>query len=129
MGVDLSSRGARLLLVLLTAAYWQGGALKLLDHAGAVAEMQHFGLAPAGLFAVAVPAFELLAALAVILGPGRRPAAVALALFTLAASVLANPFWAQTGPGRAMTMNAFFEHLGLVGGLLLVAHRPTDRDR
>ena len=38
----------------LCAAYLQGGLVKLGDFPGAIAEMQHFGLAPAPLFAVLV---------------------------------------------------------------------------
>jgi uncharacterized membrane protein YphA (DoxX/SURF4 family) len=35
---------ARLFLLMLCAAYIQGGAQKLFDYPGAIAEMQHFGL-------------------------------------------------------------------------------------
>ena len=37
----------RLALLALCAAYLQGGWNKLVDFNGAIAEMQHFGLAPA----------------------------------------------------------------------------------
>ena len=46
-------------LLLLCAAYLQGGLVKLLDFSGAVGEMQHFGLAPAPLFAAGVIVLEL----------------------------------------------------------------------
>jgi uncharacterized membrane protein YphA (DoxX/SURF4 family) len=47
--------------------------------------------------------------------------AVLLATFTLAATFIANRFWAAPLPDRFMLENSFFEHLGLVGGFLLVA--------
>lgn len=109
-------------LLLLCCAYLQGAATKLLDLPGAVAEMEHFGLAPAPLFAAGVIAFELAMSALVLIGRWRGPAALALAGFTLAATFLALRFWElPAGQGRTMAMNAFFEHLGLIGGFILVA--------
>lgn len=111
----------RLALLLLCAAYLQGGLFKLADFPGAVAEMQHFGLGPAVPLAVATIALELLASVMVISGRLRWLGALALAAFTLAASLVANRFWSAPAEARFMLTNAFFEHLGLVGGFLLVA--------
>lgn len=110
-----------LALCLLCTPYLQGGLLKLLDFPAAVAEMAHFGLQPAPLMASAVIALELGAPALILLRRWRWQAAVALALFTAAASVLANAFWRRGGADSVMQMNAFFEHVGLVGGLLLLA--------
>ena len=106
----------------LCAAYLQGGLVKLLDFPGAVAEMAHFGLQPAAPFAAAVIALELGGPALVLTDwrRGRRWAAGALAAFTLLASGMANAFWSAPGPQRLPLMNAFFEHLGLVGGWVLV---------
>ncbi|ESJ04015.1 DoxX protein [Cupriavidus sp. HPC(L)] len=108
-------------LLLLCAAYLQGGLVKLFDFPGAVAEMQHFGLSPAVPMAVATIAFELVAAAMILTGIGRWLGALALAAFTLAATFLANRFWSAPPEAQFMMANAFFEHLGLVGGFLLVA--------
>lgn len=105
----------------LCAAYLQGGLVKLLDFQGAMAEMAHFGLQPPWLFAAAVIVLELAGSAMVLAGRGRRWAAWSLAAFTLLASFIANPFWSASGPQRLPMMNAFFEHLGLVGGWVLVA--------
>lgn len=112
----------RLALLLLCAAYLQGGLVKLFDFPGAIAEMNHFGLAPAPLFAVAVIALELGASAMILSGRLRWLGALALAAFTAAATFMANRFW-ELPPGheRFMLTNAFFEHWGLVGGFLLVA--------
>lgn len=107
-------------LLLLCAAYLQGGLVKLFDFPGAVAEMQHFGLAPAAPIAVATIALELGAPAMILLGVWRWLGALALALFTLAATFLANRFWQTPPDAQFMMANAFFEHLGLVGGFLLV---------
>ncbi|MBB3655398.1 putative membrane protein YphA (DoxX/SURF4 family) [Rhizobium sp. BK650] len=106
----------------LCAAYLQGGLNKLTDFAGAVAEMTHFGLSPAPVFAVIVIALELAASLMILLGFLRWLGALALGGFTLMATFLALRFWElPVGMERFMAANSFFEHLGLVGGFLLVA--------
>jgi uncharacterized membrane protein YphA (DoxX/SURF4 family) len=105
----------------LVAAYLQGGLDKLVDIPAAIGEMHHFGLDPAQPLAIATIVLELVASLMILAGVWRWLAALALAAFTLAATLLANRFWQATGADRFMMENGFFEHLGLVGGFLLVA--------
>jgi len=116
-----------LALLLLCAAYLQGGLVKLTDFGSAVREMQHFGLAPAAPLAAAVIALELGASLLILTGFYRWLGALALAAFTLMATFLANRFWAAPPAEQFMLANAFFEHLGLVGGFLLVAWHDLRR--
>ncbi|SPC18145.1 DoxX family protein [Cupriavidus taiwanensis] len=119
-----------LALLLLCAAYLQGGLVKLVDFDGAIAEMQHFGLSPAVPMAIATIVLELGACAMILLGWRRWLGALALALFTLAATFVANRFWQAPPEARFMMANAFFEHLGLVGGFLLVAwHDLRERAR
>jgi uncharacterized membrane protein YphA (DoxX/SURF4 family) len=110
-----------LALLLLCAAYLQGGLNKLLDFGSAVGEMQHFGLQPAAPLALLVIGGELGAAAMVLSGRLRWLGAAWLALFTVAASFIANRYWEMTGMQRFMAANSFYEHLGLAGGFLLVA--------
>mgnify|MGYP003619581764 CR=1 FL=1 len=106
----------------LCAAYLQGGLNKLTDFPGAVGEMTHFGLSPPALLAVLVIALELGASLMILTGRLRWLGAMALAAFTLMATFIALRFWEMpVGQERFMAANSFFEHLGLVGGFLLVA--------
>ena len=106
----------------LCAAYIQGGLNKLTDFPGAIGEMTHFGLSPAPLFAVLVILLELLGSVMVLTGFFRWLGALALGAFTLLATFVALRFWElPAGQERFMTANSFFEHLGLVGGFLLVA--------
>ena len=127
----LTSPLIRLLaLTALCSAYIQGPLVKIFDFAGAVAEMNHFGLSPAPLFAVGVIVFELLMSALVISGIYRWAAAIALALFTFMATFLALRFWElPAGMERSMAMNGFFEHIGLVGAFVLVAWYDLSRDR
>lgn len=106
----------------LCAAYLQGGIFKLFDFEGAIEEMNHFGLFPAPLFAIGVIALELIASVMILSGYFRWLGALSLMGFTLAATLLTLRFWElPVGQERFMATNSFFEHLGLVGGLLLVA--------
>lgn len=117
----LDSAFGRLCLLLLCAAYIQGGLVKMFDFAGAVAEMRHFGLEPAVPIAALTIALELGAPLLIVVGIQRWLGATALAAFTFAASFIANRFWEMEGAARTMSTNAFFEHVGLAGAFLLVA--------
>ncbi|RRH81082.1 DoxX family protein [Variovorax beijingensis] len=110
-----------LALLLLCAAYLQGGLNKAMDFNAAIAEMNHFGLSPAGPLAAAVIVLELGAAALILTGFHRWLGALALAGFTLMATFVALRFWEMPQPERFMAANSFFEHLGLVGGFLLVA--------
>ena len=108
-------------LLLLVSAYLQGGLDKAFDFGAAVGEMHHFGLEPAAPLALAVIVLELGASLLILAGRLRWLGAIALAAFTLAATFVANRFWSAPPADRFMLENGFFEHLGLVGGFLLVA--------
>ena len=112
----------------LCAAYLQGGIVKLTNINGAVAEMHHFGISPALPLAIAVIALELVASVAILTGYGRWLGALALGAFTFAATFMANRYW-ELGPAeRFAAENAFYEHLGLAGGFLLIAwHDLRDR--
>jgi uncharacterized membrane protein YphA (DoxX/SURF4 family) len=108
-------------LLALCAAYLQGGLDKALNFAGAEAELAHFGVTPAGPFAALTIAVELGGSFLVLSGLYRWLGALGLFGFTLFASGLANQFWTAAGPERIALENAFFEHIGLAGGFLLVA--------
>jgi uncharacterized membrane protein YphA (DoxX/SURF4 family) len=127
----LGSRSVRFIAYLgLCAAYLQGGLVKLTDFPGAIAEMTRFGLLPAPQFAVAVIVLELGASVLILTGRLRWLGALALAGFTLLATGLALRFWElPVGQERFMAANSFFEHLGLVGGFLLVAYLDVHEKR
>lgn len=108
-------------LLLLCAAYLQGGIDKALDFPGAIAEMAHFGLHPAGPMALLTIVGEIGASLLILSGVQRWFGALYLAGFTLAATLLALRFWELSGAARFGAENGFFEHLGLSGAFLLVA--------
>jgi uncharacterized membrane protein YphA (DoxX/SURF4 family) len=110
---------ARLALV---GAYLLGGIVKLGDWPAAVAEQAHFGMHPPAFWAALTVAVELIASLLVLSGRLVWLGAGMLGVFTLLAAFVANAFWSMPpGPQRFMATNAFFEHVGLIGGFVLAA--------
>jgi uncharacterized membrane protein YphA (DoxX/SURF4 family) len=99
-------------LLALCAAYLQGGIVKATDFAGAIAEMQHFGLAPAAPLALLTIVVEIGASVLILTGIHRWAGALVLAGFTFFATFVANRFWEMVPPERFMAANAFFEHIG-----------------
>jgi uncharacterized membrane protein YphA (DoxX/SURF4 family) len=113
----------------LCAAYIQGGLDKALDFNAAIAEAQHFGLPFASAAACATIVTELAGSALILTGVYRWLGALWLGGFTLIASFVANRFWELPLPQRFMAENSFFEHLGLVGGFLLVAWLDLRKSR
>jgi uncharacterized membrane protein YphA (DoxX/SURF4 family) len=109
---------ARLALV---SAYLVGGLVKLADIPGAIAEQAHFGLYPAWLWAGLAIIVELGGSLLVISGRLVWLGAGALGVLTAIAIFVANDFWRMEGPARFAAINGFFEHVGLIAGLAMVA--------
>jgi uncharacterized membrane protein YphA (DoxX/SURF4 family) len=105
----------------LCAAYIQGGLAKLFDFNAAVAETQSFGLPFAAAATAATIVTELAGSALILTGFYRWLGALWLAGFTLLATFAANRFWEMQPPQRFMVENSFFEHLGLIGGFVLVA--------
>ena len=108
-------------LLCLCSAYLQGGLTKAFDFRVALDEMKQFGLRPPAPLAVAVIAMEIGASVLVLSGFLRWAGALMLGGFTLCATFVANRFWDAPRPKRYAIENSFFEHVGLVGGFILVA--------
>ena len=110
---------ARLLLV---GAYLLGGIVKASDWPAAVAEQAHFGMHPPQLWAALTIAVEFVGPVLILMGRLVWLGAGMLGVFTLLAAFTANAFWNMpAGQERFMATNAFFEHLGLIGGFVLAA--------
>ncbi|NIK86784.1 putative membrane protein YphA (DoxX/SURF4 family) [Rhizomicrobium palustre] len=105
----------------LTSAYFIGGVNKALDFPAAVAEQAHFGMQPAVLWAGVAVVCELVAPVLIVWGRFVWLAAGALGVLTFIASLLANDFWNKTGEAHFMALNSFFEHIGLIAGLVMAA--------
>jgi uncharacterized membrane protein YphA (DoxX/SURF4 family) len=107
--------------IALVSAFLIGGINKLMDFPGAIAEQAQFGLQPARLWAAAAVVVELAGCLLIIFGQWVWLGAGGLGVLTAIAMFAANDFWAKTGRERLVALNDFFEHLGLIAGLVLVS--------
>jgi uncharacterized membrane protein YphA (DoxX/SURF4 family) len=107
--------------VAIASSYLIGGLDKAIDFPAAVAEQAHFGLQPAWLWASVTILVELGGSLLLVWGRLVWLAAGGLGVLTGVAALVANNFWTMQGTERFVATNAFFEHLGLIGGLALAA--------
>ena len=119
---------AHLARIVLMSAYLIGGFTKLFDFAGAVAEQEHFGLHPGWVWASLAILVELGGPALVITRRWVWLGAGGLGVLTAVAMLTANNFWTLAGHDRSMALNTFFEHFGLIAGLVVVAqaaNKPT----
>jgi transmembrane protein len=107
--------------VVLTFVFWSSGLAKLIDFPGALAEMQQFGVEPAAPMAVAVIFVQLAGSALIITGRLAWLGAGALAFFTVLTIPVAHPFWSLTGEKAFIEMMFVFEHVTVIGGLMLAA--------
>lgn len=108
-------------LVLLGGVFVWAGAehfLKFKTIAAQLAE-RHFPM-PTPLLA-AGSVVEIVAGLCLATGVARACAALALIVFTIAASVLALDFWRYCDPERQGLRSAFIINIAVVGGLIVAA--------
>jgi transmembrane protein len=127
----LASRPFRILArIVLTFVFWSSGLAKLIDFPAATAEMEQFSLTLAGPVAAAVIVVQLGGSALVISGRLAWLGAGALAVFTLLTIPVAHAFWGMTGEKAFIEMMFAFEHVTVIGGLMMAAilgsrRRPT----
>lgn len=122
-GAAPASLAGRVLATGICLPFIVGGVLKLMDIGATAQAMAYFHLPLPGLTALLVIALELGGSALVVFG-SRKPAiaaALALAVFTVAASFLAHAFWRFEGEARFTQTNIFLEHLALASALVYLA--------
>ncbi|MBS1183027.1 MAG: DoxX family protein [Proteobacteria bacterium] len=107
--------------IVLTLMFWLSGIAKLADFPATVAEMRHFGLEPAAPIAVAVIAVQLVGSALVISGRHVWLGAGMLGVFTVLTIPIAHAFWTMDGEHAFFEMLVAFEHISVIGGLMVVA--------
>jgi putative oxidoreductase len=119
--MNASSIAAVVGRLLLGGMFLMAGLDKFGGLAGTAGYIASKGLPAPQLLAVAVAALEVVAGLALIVGFKARVAAVALAAFTVVASVIFHAYWSVPEDQQFVQQLMFFKNLAIVGGLLLVA--------
>ena len=107
--------------ILIALLFIPAGFGKISGFAGTVGYATSVGM-PMPTVAVAVGLLiELLGGLALLFGFGTRIAALALAVFTLAASFFFHAYWALPADQQMMQQLLFFKNVSVTGGLLAFA--------
>ncbi len=106
--------------ICLAAIYLGSGLRKIGRYSGVVDQLAAKGLPLPEVAALSAIAVEAGAAAALIVGLWTRWAALALAGFTILATLMFHNFWDFEGPDRARQYVQFMKNLGLVGGFLVV---------
>ncbi len=107
--------------ILLALMFILSGFGKLADIGGTAGYIASGGLPFPAVLAVIVGLLELLGGLAIVVGFQARWAALALGLFTLAASVTFHKFWAVPADQAFLQQLMFMKNLSVAGGLFIVA--------
>jgi putative oxidoreductase len=108
---------ARILLALM---FILAGLSKFAGLEGTAGYIASKGLPLPGVLAFLTALFEVVGGLAIAIGFHARIAALALALFTLLASVLFHNFWAMPAEQHMVQQLMFMKNLSVAGGLLLL---------
>lgn len=107
--------------ILLTLPYWASGLSKSFNFPDALAEMVQFNLHPPTVYAIATIVCQLAGSALVIVNRFTWLGAGALAVFTALTIPIAHDFWNFTGEKALTEMFFVVEHIGLIGGMMLVA--------
>jgi putative oxidoreductase len=107
--------------VLLALMFIMAGFSKLGNISGTAGYIASGGLPLASVLAVVVGLLELLGGIAIAIGFQARWAALALGLFTIAASLLFHKFWAVAPEQAFVQQLMFMKNLSVAGGLFIVA--------
>jgi uncharacterized membrane protein YphA (DoxX/SURF4 family) len=111
-----------LLRFLLCSAYVWSGVTKLIAFNATVKHFETRFHLPVPHAAVAFTiVVQLVGSAMFITGWKAAAAAVALACFTMAATVIVYPFWKMSGVERARNIETFPEHVGLTAAFLILA--------
>jgi putative oxidoreductase len=117
-GLDLIQLAGRLCLALV---FFAAGISKIPEWESMVAMVQSRGLPEPELLLAAAAALQIVAGAFLLLGWHTRLAALALAGFTIVATVLFHPFW-DSAPNRfELDFAIFMSNLAVLGGLLFIA--------
>lgn len=106
--------------VLLALMFVLSGFSKLGGLEGTAGFIASKGLPMPYVLALSAGLLEVVAGLALAIGYRTRIAALALAMFTLVASVVFHAFWAAPADQAFVQQLMFMKNLSVVGGLLMV---------
>lgn len=120
MQSNLASIAALVGRVLLALMFVIAGVGKIGGFEGTVGFIASKGLPLPAVLAAGTVALEIVGGLALIAGFKARWAALALAAFTLLATVLFHNYWAMPAEQQYVQQTMFLKNLGVAGGMLML---------
>lgn len=105
----------------LAGIFLASGVHKGIWYRKAEQEFRDAGVPAIGLFLPMTIALHLLAPVALMSGLYAREAALALAAFTVVATVKVHCFWRMSGEAKLAQSRIAMAHLAVVGGLIILA--------
>ena len=107
--------------IAIAALFLPAGINKLIGMEGATGYFASLGLPAVAILIWVVIAIEILGGIALILGYHTRFVAIALAIFTVLASIVGHAFRAAPVDAAFITQLLFFKNIAVTGGLLVLA--------
>ena len=107
--------------ILLALMFIIAGFGKLGNLAGTAGYIASGGLPFPSLLAVVVGLLELLGGIALVVGYQVRIAGLALALFTVAASMIFHAYWSAPADKQMVAQLLFMKNISVAGGMLLIS--------
>jgi len=116
----MSDLGLLFARIMMRLVFLLSGVDKALHWSAGVAEIKAAGLPLAPLMLLATVITQLGGGLSLALGLWTRLGTLALAGFTVIATVLFHDFWNATGEAWQHELTTFMEHVAMVGGFLAI---------
>lgn len=107
--------------VLLGAIFVQSGFGKLMALGGFIAGLESQGVPMAAVMGTIGALVEAFGGLAVVLGAWTRLAALLVAAFTVAATLIAHRYWDAAPEAMKTQQTQFMKNLAIIGGFLALA--------
>lgn len=126
MAINVYSKMIALARVLIALLFVIMGLNKVISWGGTVGYFTKLGVPAPEIVLGAVVALEVLGGLLLIIGWQVKVAALALATFTVGASLIGHSFWTFDGPQLIGQLTHFLKNLAIVGGLLLLISSPAE---
>ena len=105
---------------LMSAIFLTAGIRKIMAYAGTVTYFGNLGIPMPDIVVPLAIAVEVGGGAALILGWQTRYVAIVLAVFTVAAGLIAHRFWAVDAAQFGNQLNHFLKNIAMVGGFLVI---------
>ena len=105
----------------------QGAMGKIFGWSGQSAYMEQHGVGPTTPLLATALAVEVIGVICLLIGYQARWAALAMAAYLVAVTVLLHNFWNRSGMAQMLAQTEFMKNVAIIGGLLMIVSFGTGR--